>query len=90
MGDMNLDTRPASDFPIPDLLQLLNLSFEGYVVPVRFEHSQFLTMLRKDNVDLDASCILLADGEPSGIALIARRGWSSRLAAMGLVKESAR
>jgi GNAT superfamily N-acetyltransferase len=84
---MNLDPRPASDFPTPDLLQLMNLSFEGYVVPVRFEHSQFLTMLRKDNVDLDASCILLADGEPSGIALIARRGWSSRLAAMGLVKE---
>jgi hypothetical protein len=31
-------------------------------------------MLRKDNVDLDASRVLLADGEPSGIALIARRG----------------
>ena len=85
---MNLDTRPASDLPTPDLVQLLNLSFEGYVVPVRFERSQFLTMLRKDNVDLEASRILFADGEPSGIALIARRGWSSRLAAMGLVKEA--
>jgi GNAT superfamily N-acetyltransferase len=85
---MNLDPRPASDFPTPDLLQLMNLSFEGYIVPVRFEHSQFLTMLRKDNVDLDASRVLLSDGEPSGIALIARRGWSSRLAAMGLAKEA--
>jgi GNAT superfamily N-acetyltransferase len=88
MGGMNLDTRPASNYPTPDLLQLMNLSFEGYVVPVRFEHTQFLTMLRKDNVDLDASRVLLADGKPSGIALIARRGWSSRLAAMGLAKET--
>lgn len=88
MGGMNLDTRPASDYPTPDLVQLLNLSFEGYVIPVRFEHSLVLTMLRKDNVDLDASRVLLADGKPSGIALIARRGWSSRLAAMGLVKEA--
>lgn len=88
MGSMNLETRPASDLPTPDLVQLLNLSFEGYVVPVRFEHSLVMTMLRKDNVDLEASRILLADGEPSGIALIARRGWSSRLAAMGLAKDA--
>lgn len=87
MGSMNLDTRPASDLPTPDLVQLLNLSFEGYVVPVHFENSLVMTMLRKDNVDLEASRILLADGQPSGIALIARRGWSSRLAVMGLAKE---
>jgi GNAT superfamily N-acetyltransferase len=86
MVNMKLDTKPASYHPTPDLVQLMNLSFEDYLVPVRFEHSQFLTMLRKDNVDLDASRVLLADGQPSGIALIARRGWSSRLAAMGVVK----
>lgn len=87
MGGMNLDTKPASDYPTPDLVHLLNLSFEGYVIPVRFEHSLVLTMLRKDNVDLEASRVLLADDKPSGIALIARRGWSSRLAVMGLAKE---
>lgn len=86
MVNMKLDTKPASDHPTPDLVQLLNLSFEDYLIPVRFEHSQVLNMLRKDNVDLTASRILLADGQPSGIALIARRGWSSRLAAMGIVK----
>ena len=89
MGGMKLDTKPASDYPTPDLVQLLNLSFEDYLVPVRFEPSQFLTMLRKDNIDLDASRVLLADGEPSGTALIARRGTlrASRLAAMGVIKE---
>ncbi|HEY5731977.1 MAG TPA: GNAT family N-acetyltransferase [Anaerolineales bacterium] len=84
---MKLDTRPASDYPIPDLVQLLNLGFENYLVPIHFEIPQFLTMLRKDTIDLTASRVLLAGGEPSGIALVARRGWTSRLAAMGLAKE---
>jgi GNAT superfamily N-acetyltransferase len=87
MGKMKLDTKPASDHPASDLLQLLNLSFESYLVPVHFEPAQFLTMLCKDSVDLAASRVLLADSEPAGIALIARRGWTCRLAAMGVAKE---
>ena len=87
MVNMNLDIKPASDYPTPDLVHLLNLSFENYTVPVRFELSQFLTMLRKDTVDLTASRVLLADDKPSGIALIARRGWTSRLAAMAITKD---
>jgi GNAT superfamily N-acetyltransferase len=83
---MPLDSKPASDYPLPDLTQLLNLSFENYLVPITFNLSQFLAMLRKDSVDLSASRVLLADNQPAGIALIARRGWSSRLAAMGIVQ----
>ena len=83
---MSLDIKPASDFPLIDLTQLLNLSFENYLVPIAFNLSQFLTMVRKDSVDLSASRVLLADEDPAGIALIARRGWTSRLAAMGVVQ----
>jgi GNAT superfamily N-acetyltransferase len=83
---MPLDIKPASGFPLIDLTQLLNLSFENYLVPIAFNLSQFLTMIRKDSVDLSASRVLLADEQPAGIALIARRGWTSRLAAMGIVQ----
>src|SRR5260221_4336783 len=83
---MLLDIKPASDYPLPDLTQLLNLSFENYLVPITFNLSQFLTMIRKDSVDLSASRVLLADDQPAGIALIARRGWTSRLAAMGIAQ----
>ena len=83
---MLLDTKPASDYPLPDLTQLLNLSFENYLVPVAFNLSQLLTMIRKDSLDLAASRVLLVDEQPAGIALIARRGWTSRLAAMGIVQ----
>ena len=60
-------------------------SFEGYFVPVNITDVILLAMLRRDGVDLTASRVILKDGEPSGLALIARRGWTSRLAAMGIV-----
>ena len=87
IGDMKFDSGPASDSPLPDLVKLLNLGFENYLVPIQFNLSQFLTMMRKDSIDLGSSRILLADNEPSGIALIARRGWTSRLAAMGISQQ---
>ena len=77
IGDMKLDLTPASNYPLPDLTDFLNLSFENYLVPIQFNISQFVTMLRKDSIDLDSSRVLLIDDEPSGIALIARRGWPS-------------
>ena len=83
---MNLDIKPASDYPLPELTRLLNLSFENYLVPITFNLIQFLTMLRKDSIDLFASRVLIMEDEPAGIALIARRGWTSRLAAMGIVQ----
>ena len=84
IGDMKFDSSPASDSSLTDLVKLLNLGFENYLVPIQFTLSQFLTMVRKDSIDLTISRILLAEDEPSGIALIARRGWTSRLAAMGI------
>lgn len=86
IGDMKFDSTPASDSPLPDLVKLLNLGFENYLVPIQFSLPQFLTMMRKDSIDLTSSRVLLADDEPSGIALIARRGSlrASRLAAMGI------
>jgi len=81
---MNFDVKPASDYHLPDLVTWLNQGFEGYFVPIHFNAGQFLSMVRKDGIDLNSSRTLLADGTPSGVALIARRGWTSRLAAMGI------
>lgn len=85
---MNFDTVPASNFPLPDLVKFLNQGFEDYLVPIQFNTDTFLTMLRKDGTDLTASRLLLMDDQPCGIALIARRGWTSRLAAMGIAREA--
>ncbi len=85
---MQFDLKPASDYPLPDLVQMLNRGFEEYLVPIHLNVSQFLAMVRKDSIDLTSSRVLLVDETPSGAALIARRGWTCRLAAMGIVIET--
>jgi len=84
---MDFDTVPASNYPLPDLVRFLNQGFEAYFVPIQIDTAAFLTMLRKDGIDLTASRVLIAEEHPCGIALIARRGWTSRLAAMGIARE---
>lgn len=81
---MEYQIQTASNYPIPDLVHFLNQGFEGYFIPIQFNPITFLNMLRKDSIDLTTSRVLLIEGEPCGIALLARRGWTSRLAAMGV------
>ena len=81
----SLSLKPANEFTIPQLADLMTRSFEGYFVPVHITDIILLTMLRRDGVDLTSSRVIMKEGEPSGLALIARRGWTSRLAAMGIV-----
>ncbi len=80
--------KPASEFSISQTADLLTRGFEGYLVPINIDESALLTMLRRDGIDLNESRILLKDDEPIGVALIARRGWTSRLAAMGIVSQA--
>jgi ribosomal protein S18 acetylase RimI-like enzyme len=79
------ELKTALDFSIPALADLLTRGFESYFVPIEINNVALLTMVRRDSVDLSASRVLLVDGKPTGVALIARRGWSSRLAAMGII-----
>ncbi len=80
-----LSLKPANEFTIPQLADLMTRGFEGYFVPINITDTILLTMLRRDGIDLTSSRVILKEDEPSGLALIARRGWTSRLAAMGIV-----
>jgi len=84
---MDFSIKPASGYSVPNLVEVLNRGFEGYFVPITFNVTAFLNMIRKDGLDLTSSRVLLTDEGPVGIALIARRGWTSRLAAMGIATE---
>ena len=75
----------ASERDLADLALLVTRSFEGYFVPIFIDEAHLLSMVRMDSVDLSLSRIAIAEGEPAGIALMARRGWTSRVAAMGVV-----
>ncbi len=81
---MTLTLKPAHEYPIPFLADLMTRSFEAYFVPINITDTVMLTMMRRDGIDLTASRVLMKDDEPIGLAMIARRGWTSRLAAMGV------
>jgi ribosomal protein S18 acetylase RimI-like enzyme len=81
---MTFSLQPAHEYPISSLADLMTRSFEGYIVPINITESVMHTMIRRDGIDLTASRVLIKDGEPIGLAMIARRGWTSRLAAMGI------
>src|SRR5690349_8992588 len=80
--------KPASEFSIPQIADLITRGFEGYFVPINISAPVFMTMMRRDSIDLNETRILHRDEEPVGVALIARRGWKSRLAAMGIISSA--
>lgn len=84
---MSLKVVPALDFNLSELAEHLNSSFKGYLVEIKFSPAMVNYMLRQDHVDLSASQVVLEAGQPVGVALIARRGWTSRVAAMGISSE---
>ena len=84
----SFELKPASSYPLLEIADLLTRGFEGYLVPIQIDEAALLPMLRRDSIDLSASRVLLKEGKPIGVALIARRGWTSRLAAMGIVSNS--
>jgi ribosomal protein S18 acetylase RimI-like enzyme len=63
----------------------MNRSFEEYLVPLRFDVASFQRRFRGENLDAEASRLWYCGEELAGVVYIARRGWTSRVAAMGLV-----
>jgi GNAT superfamily N-acetyltransferase len=77
----------ATDYSLADIAELVTRAFERYFVPIAMSETDLVEHIRVDSVDLSASRVVLADGDVAGAALIARRGWTSRVAAMGMVPE---
>jgi len=51
---MDFDIKTASDYPLPDLVKLLNCGFENYFAPIQFNVSAFLAMY--SCCDLESQC----------------------------------
>jgi GNAT superfamily N-acetyltransferase len=75
----------AAELLYGDLAQLFERAFASYVVPIRATPSAMEARNRIEHVDLFASQIALDGATPVALALIARRGLRSRVAAMGVV-----
>ncbi|MCP4654559.1 MAG: GNAT family N-acetyltransferase [bacterium] len=68
-----------------ELAELLNRSFVDYPVRVLSDGALLAEKIRIDGIDLKVSRVVVAESAPVGLVLLARRGWTTRVATMGLV-----
>lgn len=86
---MSLSVVSAAEYTLPELYGVMNRAFEGYIIgSITFDTPGFAHFLAGGNVHLGLSQVVLQDDTPVGLGLIARQGWSSRLAAMGVVPDA--
>jgi ribosomal protein S18 acetylase RimI-like enzyme len=84
----HLERTSVLDEGLDRALDLLKRGFADYVIPIELDRFELHHMLRTDGIDVSGSQVVMSDGQAVGIALIARRGWTVRLAAMALVPEA--
>jgi GNAT superfamily N-acetyltransferase len=61
--------------------------FQGYVVPMRFTPEKYEARFRAENLDPFASRLYFSNEALAAVVMIARRGWTSRLAAMAVAPD---
>lgn len=82
---MNLTYPSVLEHGLESSANIITAGFADYFVPVNISVAGLLAMVRQESVDLQLSRVILNNDEPVGVALIARRGWTSRLAAMSII-----
>jgi GNAT superfamily N-acetyltransferase len=84
---MELTYGKAVNFDLTTLTDLFNDAFTDYVGgEIHFTSASFAQFLAQDEINLSLSDIALHNEIPIGFAFVARRGWTSRLAAMGVAQ----
>ncbi|HJX28239.1 MAG TPA: GNAT family N-acetyltransferase [Thermoanaerobaculia bacterium] len=85
-GDSIL-ARPVAEHTAEQAAAALTRSFEGYVVPIKMTPQSFERRFRGESLDPFASRVYYRGEDIAGIVLVARRGWTSRIAAMGVAPD---
>ena len=83
----NLTVRPVAEHTAAEVAAALMRSFEGYLVPIRMTPQVYERRFRGEDLDPFASRVWSQEGSPVALLLVARRGWTSRIAAMGMAPE---
>jgi ribosomal protein S18 acetylase RimI-like enzyme len=84
---VEVTSRRLADVPADVAARAQCRGFEHYFVPVSLDAASFTARIEADHVDAHASWIYETAGGPAGILLVARRGRTSRIAALGLAPE---
>jgi len=78
-------SHPALAFTTSALAEIMTACFEGYVIPQAINGEMFNARFRRETLDLRASRVFTDGERPVALILVARRGWTARIAAMGIV-----
>ncbi len=81
---MTITLHPASQFPLQDLAEVLNLCYEDYATPIRFNPRQLDFFIRAHDIALDASVVARARHGLVGVVLLGRRGTRGWVAGLGV------
>lgn len=86
----DLSSRPLAEHTSAEAAAALTRSFEGYLVSIKMAPQAFERRFRGEDLDPFASRVYYAGAGdlPVGVVLVARRGWTSRIAAMGLAPDA--
>jgi ribosomal protein S18 acetylase RimI-like enzyme len=85
---VELRVEPLDERPLVDAVAVLNQGFSDYFVKIHFDTRTLLRTIRYDQIDGSQSWIIVMDGEDVGACMVARRGWTSRLASMAIIPEA--
>jgi ribosomal protein S18 acetylase RimI-like enzyme len=83
-----ISRRTVAECTAPQVADALTSSFEGYVMPVNVTAEGYERRFRPEHVDPFASYVYFQETEPVAVVLVARRGWTSRIAAMAVAPEA--
>lgn len=75
---MSLDIVPATEISFVDFTALLNDTYRDYYVPLDMNVRQLRERVARDDIDLGASRVALADSTPVALGMLAQRqqnGW---------------
>lgn len=82
-----ITVKSAYELPLTALCELINDAFTGYVGGnMNFAPQLLARIITREDVDLDLSQVIFHDDTPAAIALLARRGRTSRVAMMGVAQ----
>jgi ribosomal protein S18 acetylase RimI-like enzyme len=83
-----ISRRPVAECTAAQVADALTISFEGYVMPVNVTAEGYERRFRPEHVDPFASYVYFREARPVAVVLVARRGWTSRIAAMAVAPEA--
>ena len=86
----NLTEHRAIEFTASQLAEAVTTCFEGYIMTFNIDGPGFERRFRPEGLDAQSSIILMDEHQPAAVCLIARQGWTSRVAAMAIAPANRR